>query len=411
MKDKLFIGIHILLIVSVISGCGGKAITYDSAFQARERGDIQRALGLYTKLLDDSKYAGKAHFQMAKIYKSQGKWSDAMTHYQAILDATPTGYLASEAKKELASIRDNTKIIEENRRIYLNNDRTESGNQRAGLALLEIAKAYQNLEVYDKAIETYRQMVNEFPKHPQAAQAQFAIGNIYFYKLYDYKRGWPEFVAVKKQFPASYEAVAAHKLLLKADKALKEINQEIEYIKRHTNPYGRGNKRIPSWGAIKEGFEEQVAQAYLNIANLWRTELKNYPNAIAAYKELVTVLPSQYYIASDAVYQTAKLYQDMGEYEQAIAMYDKLFEGYPQSFRRDESVYNQALCYETIQEYDEAYKMYKAYLSLGKETEFYRAAEHKVRQFEVDADGDGFMFYQERKAGTSDIDPNLHPEI
>jgi len=37
--------------------------------------------------------------------------------------------------------------------------------------------------------------------------------------------------------------------------------------------------------------------------------------------------------------------------------------------------------------------------------------EHKVRQFEVDEDGDGFMFYQERKAGTSDIDPDFHPGV
>ena len=74
MKDKLFIKFHVLLIVLVLSGCGGKAITYDSAFQAHKRGDTQRALELYTKLLDDGKYANKAHFQIAKIYKSQAKW-------------------------------------------------------------------------------------------------------------------------------------------------------------------------------------------------------------------------------------------------------------------------------------------------------------------------------------------------
>jgi len=408
MRHELFIGIHVLLIVSVISGCGGKAITYDSAFQAHERGDTQRALELYTKLLDDSRYANMANCQIANIYKSQAKWQAAMKHYQAIVDATPAGYLAGESKKELASIRANTKIIEENRRTYINNDRTESGNEAAGLALFEIARAYENLEAYDKAIETYRQVVTEFPEHPQTPQAQFAIGNIYFYKLYDYKRGWPEFVAVKKQFPESYEAKTVHTLLLKADKALKEIHQEIESIKSHTNPYRHGSRGGPTWSRYKE---EQVSQSYLNIASLWRTELKNYPNAIAAYKELFTELPLLYFIASDAVYQTAKLYQDMGEYEQAIAMYDKLFERYPQSCWRDEGVYNQALCYETIQEYDKAYKMYKAYLSFGKDKEFYRAVEHKVRQLEIDEDEDGFMFYQERKAGTSDIDPNLHPEI
>ena len=56
--------------------------------------------------------------------------------------------------------------------------------------------------------------------------------------------------------------------------------------------------------------------------------------------------------------------------------------------------------------------MFKAYMSLDNpdELKYYREAQQLVRQFDLDQDEDGFMFYQEQEAGTSDQDSNSKPE-
>ena len=50
-------------------------------------------------------------------------------------------------------------------------------------------------------------------------------------------------------------------------------------------------------------------------------------------------------------------------------------------------------------------------MSLGRDVSYYREAEQIVRQFEIDQDGDGYKFYFEQEAGTSDRDPNDHPGV
>jgi hypothetical protein len=50
-------------------------------------------------------------------------------------------------------------------------------------------------------------------------------------------------------------------------------------------------------------------------------------------------------------------------------------------------------------------------MSIDKEGKYYREAEQIVRQYELDQDGDGFKFYVEQKAGTSDKDSNDNPDV
>jgi hypothetical protein len=49
-------------------------------------------------------------------------------------------------------------------------------------------------------------------------------------------------------------------------------------------------------------------------------------------------------------------------------------------------------------------------LDQPEQLKYYREAQQIVRQFELDQDEDGFMFYREQEAGTSDQDPNDKPE-
>jgi tetratricopeptide (TPR) repeat protein len=344
-------------------------------------------------------------------------WDNAVKHYQTIVDNQAGGYLAGKSRSAIANIRKNRQAIEENRTIYLNvpeeqkRDSASEGYTKSARALQAMADSYQNLGSHEEAIKNYTELVDNFPEYNLAPQAQFTIGNIYFYKLYDYTTGWKAYLKVIEKFPESFEAKKSETLLKETDQILKEIKLEQDYILKYRREkaveYKKAGRYVDQ-SEVYSVFGEQVAQAYINVARSWLS-LKNYPFAIQAYEELVEELPMEKFVVADSLFQIARLYQDAGDYEKAIQAYESLFDKAPESGRRDEGIYRQAVCYEAIREFTSAYEQYRTYMSLGDDKEFYRQAQQKVRQMEYDGDNDGHPFYKEQEAGTSDEDPNTYP--
>jgi tetratricopeptide (TPR) repeat protein len=333
------------------------------------------------------------------------------------MEAQAAGYLAGKSRTAIANIRKNRQLIDENRIIYLNvpeaekTDSKSEGYSKAARGLQMMADSYGNLGSHEEAIKNYTELVDNFPEYNLAAQAQFTIGNIYFYKLYDYTTGWQAFLKVIEKFPESFEAKKADTLLKETDQTLKEISHEQDYILKYRREKAVEFKKAGRYvdqSQVYSVFGEQVAQAYINIARSWLS-LKNYPFAVKAYEELVEELPMEKFVVADSLFQIGTLYQDAGDYEKAIEAYDNLFDKAPESGRRDEGIYRQAVCYEAIREFTNAYEQYKTYMSLGTDKEFYRQAQQKVRQMEYDGDKDGHPFYKEQEAGTSDEDANAYP--
>ncbi|MYA99414.1 tetratricopeptide repeat protein, partial [Candidatus Poribacteria bacterium] len=180
------------------------------------------AIAFYFEVIErdtEGKYTQRAHYQVAKIYKRQYKWDKAIEHYQAIVALDPTGYYAKEAKAGTANIRKNREVIKTKRAEYQNykaiydSSPTDETFKMAAEALYEVARACESLENYTEAIRNYERLVEEFPEYSKAAQAQFQVGNVYFYTLFDYLGGWPAFAAVTEKFPDSYEASQVGTLL------------------------------------------------------------------------------------------------------------------------------------------------------------------------------------------------------
>jgi len=203
MRTKYFF--IALLFLAIIFGCAkalGPGYVYQSGEMALEKAaepdaddetrnkQTEKALSLFLQIINESepsdKWVNKAHFKVAEVYKSQFKWEDATTHYQKIVDTAPAGYLGGKARSEIANIRNSRKIIEDNRRVYMNIPDEEKKNpdsegyRKSAEALLKIAIAYESLGNYKEAIKSYSQMADEFPENAGAPQAQFKIGNIYF---------------------------------------------------------------------------------------------------------------------------------------------------------------------------------------------------------------------------------------
>ena len=388
----------------------------------RQQELYDRAIELYSEVIErdtKGKWAQRAHYQIARIYKRRYDWDKAVEHYQAIVALDPTGYYANEAKSGTANIRKNREVIKAKRAEYQNykaiydNEPTDETFNIAAEALYEVARAYESLENFTEAIRNYERMVEEFSDHPKAPQAQFQIGNVYFYTLFDYRGGWPAFVGVTEKFPDSYEASQAGTLLKQTNEILIEISFLMDEIDKFRNKkaveYQKTGRKITPADMWVMGYSDQVVQNFQQIGGNWE-KLRNFPRAINAYKTLSRDLSHKKFASADAMYRTGTLYQQNAEYERAIEAYDNLFENAPESVWRNEAVYQQAVCYRSIREFGAAYEGFKAYMSITKgDTPYLREAEQIVRQYELDQDEDGYKFYEEQEAGTSDQDASSHP--
>ena len=443
----LLIFAFVFLAVTII-GCGvniiplgAKLQNADSAFDEAETMEVRdddparmeekrqrrqelydRAITLYTEVIErdtKGKWAQRAHFQIAKIYKRRYDWDKSVEHYQEIVALDPTGYYANEAKSGTANIRKNREVIKAKRAEYQNykaiydDSPTDETFNIAAEALYDVARAYESLENYTEAIRNYERMVEEFPEHSKAAQAQFQIGNVYFYTLFDYRAGWPAYIGVTEKFPDSYEASQAGTLLKQTNEILVEISFLMDEINKFRNKkaveYQKTGRKITPADMWVMGYSDQVVQNFQQIGGNWE-KLRNFPRAINAYKTLARDLSHKKFASADALYRTGILYQQNAEYERAIEAYDNLFENAPESVWRNEAVYQQAVCYRSIREFGAAYEGFKAYMSITKgDTPYLREAEQIVRQYELDQDEDGYKFYEEQEAGTSDQDASSHP--
>ncbi|MGB9595692.1 MAG: tetratricopeptide repeat protein [Candidatus Poribacteria bacterium] len=410
MKLKFLVFCCLLSFVLAVAliGCSTKGLNFEAGMRDFENGQYDKALKTFDAISkSNSKYANRATFYMGECYKFKFMWDEAMNAFQKVIDAEPTTYLGAEARNRISQIREGRRDVERLKIIHDNNP----GTEMAADALLELASVYNNkLGDYKKAIETYQQLATEFPGSPKAAQGQIEIGYIYLYKLYNYDQAFKEFAKVNlESYPTlKFRVAEMEDLRRQVNKTLSEIGEHVAFIKSSQKmkiPEGRKVTGYDIYG-VKE---DQVAQSFVNIALKWRT-LKNYPEALKAYRMLLDRLSLQQSSAAEARYGIAEIYMEQHRYMDAIDAFNEFITKNPTYYRRPEAIFNIAVCYEALRQYDQAYEYYKTYADTYKEGTNFKGAELKVRQYEYDEDQDGFPFYKELMAGTSDTDPNQRPK-
>ncbi|HID57040.1 TPA: tetratricopeptide repeat protein [Candidatus Poribacteria bacterium] len=275
----------ILAIGVILYGCSLKGAVFQNAENAFVRGDYAEAKRLYNEIIQKyqgSELATKAKFRLAQICEKEYDWDNALKYYKQVTKEVKGGYLDAQSRSRIALIRKARQDIARAKYIYDNNPGTEKGNRAAAKALYDMAQAYERLGQYEKAIETYEKLLKEFPKYKNAVQVQYQIGMIYFYKLYDYDKGWKAFLKVIKNYPDSDLAKASDRLLKQTEKTLNEIAALIEDVKKIRNEVAMKFERMGRHVSQADKYSihaDKAAQNYIGIAQGWK-KLKNYPNAI-----------------------------------------------------------------------------------------------------------------------------------
>lgn len=412
MRQRSVVGICLVLFViaAAMMGCATKkGIDFEAGVKSFDARELDEAIVIFKQIAaGGGKYGNRARYYVGECYKLQFKWDEATAQFQMVVDdEPPTSYLGTQARNKISLIREGRKDIQRTKIIHDNNPGTEMAED----ALLELGSVYENkLDDYESAVTTYRQLIEESPGSSKAAQAQINIGYVYIYKLYDYTKGWPEFKQVNlENYPElKYRVSEVDDLLRDINKTLGEIREHQDFIKRSQKRKIPKNMRVSGY-EIYSVKQDQVAQSFLAIAKKWRY-LKNYPKSLEAYQMLIDRLPLMLTQAAEARYGIAEMYHlDQARYFEAVDAYKSFIKYHPTYFRREEASYNMAICYESLRQYAEAYDTYKAYRDTYAEGKYSKQAELKVRQYEFDEDGDGYPYYKEAAAGTSDTDANSVP--
>lgn len=391
--------------------------------------DVLKAYRSIVKTDPTGKFAQRALWQMAEVYKRRGESEKAIESYEAILAVTREGYYADKARSVIVDSRKHRKLAQGESRKYQNYKELyarfnlRQDYDRAAAALFNAAESYERLSNYPEAIARYAQVVDEFPEDEKAPAALAKIGDIHFYNFYDYDAGLPVYHKVIEMYPDSYEATMAIRLLKEYDRTRREIAHNQTEIDRFWNETTREykveeRKITPS---SRYSFSRTipivdiVVRCYQMNSMRWK-DLRNYPSAIFASRNAIIAYESwtgTRWRSSVSIaysrYQMGRLFQYNGQLERAIEAYQELVDKHPDSAERSEAIYRQAVCYREIREFAKAYEGFKAYMSLGPDAEYYQEVEQILRQFEMDEDGDGYKSYIEQDAGTSDQDPQDFP--
>jgi len=122
---------------------------------------------------------------------------------------------------------------------------------------------------------------------------------------------------------------------------------------------------------------EERAASFTGTGNQQSTRPADYEKVVALYKSMLKNHPD--YPNNDGVlYQLAKVYEQSGEIEEALAVFDRLIKQYPRSkfytevqFRRGEILF-------VLRRYKESSQAYVAVLNDKDETPFYERAVYKL---------------------------------
>jgi len=365
------------------------------------------ALGEFDKILELPSIDGirdAVHYWKAEVYFKAKDYKNAKSFYKVLITKFPNSKFLQDANYSLAwclleegNYKEAIDGFRQLIRLYPQNEFIED-------SYFKIGEAYFNLKKNEEAKESFSSYIDKFPESKKLDQAYFyrAESNYYLEKYQeaaeDYKKvsqlsrddklqvlsnaalGW-SYLMLKKlpeseqafkeaEAMARQKAIGLDSVLLGKASLLLESNKDQEALviydelianfqdsalilnvylgkansfykqakyKEALEAYEELSTRL-SW---QEEFSDLLAKVYFGIA--WTNlKLGRMQEAVKGFQELIN-RSSDKFAKINALSQLGDVYQEMGEYQKAADIYDKLLKDYEDSFYSDYVQYQLAL--------------------------------------------------------------------
>jgi tetratricopeptide (TPR) repeat protein len=213
--------------------------------------------------------------------------------------------------------------------------------------------AYQNDE-YQRAVELFERILEEYPDHNLSRKARYELGQLYLYKLKQPQKALKHLQDLYAQSDPGKYSLEALKLIGHIyETSLNSCLEGIEAYRLLIQDYASN----PDVNAAEYQFA--IAECYF--------KLNEYQLALVEYEMLVELYPHSDYFYR-ARFQIANIYALQEDWDQAIALHEELMQNsrLPEQLSADNKL-ELAFCYEQNERFEEALLLYEELLVVDSE--------------------------------------------
>ena len=363
-----------------------------------------KAYDIFQGLLKYSEFKDATLFWLGETYLKGSDYKQAEKQYRQLINLYPDSIYAPQASYSLGWSYFEQNKFKEAKKSFLELIHDFPFHQLTEDASFKLAETEYNLHAYENAIQYFKNYVLKFPKSRRHAQSYFYIAESYYYLenfltavtyyaktaeiAYDDKLiltakvslGWSylkleKFTLAQQYFNESYQ-FAREKGILSDDVFLGQATfyAETGELKKAIDAYKHLIQKFPN--------SERIIEAYLGLANTYYQN-REYSKAVKTYRIIIDqpssdpsrrqILEKTYFglawaylkagnidsavesfqiiknetesktVKISALTQIGDAYQDAGQFEKAIGIYDNILTNYSDSLYTDYVQYRQAI--------------------------------------------------------------------
>lgn len=363
-----------------------------------------KAYETFSALLQYPEFKDATLFWLGETYLKGSDYKQAEEQYRQLIKVYPNSPYVPQAYYSLGWIYYDQDQLEEAKKVFAQLVEEFPSHQLSEDAAFKLGEVEYNLRNYESAIRYFESYVSRYPNSTRQAEVYFYIGESYYYQedfltavgyyaqsaqlAYDSKLilmskvslGWSYIKLGKLKLAQQYldEAyqLAQQKNILSDDVLLGQASlySEMKEYARALAAYTDLIKMFPD--------SRRIAEAYLGKGNIcYLTE--DYAGAIGAYQKIIDLFSNvlqrsdevekAYFglawahlklgdidasvrhfktikdkttnriVKVSALTQIGDAYQDVGQFDKAISVYDEILKDYPQSPYTDYAQYRQGI--------------------------------------------------------------------
>ncbi|OGX37355.1 MAG: hypothetical protein A3G91_00605 [Omnitrophica WOR_2 bacterium RIFCSPLOWO2_12_FULL_50_9] len=374
-----------------------------------------KAYTIFHDLVSHSEFKDATLFWLGETYLKGSDYKQAEEQYRQLIEVYPDSVYAPQASYSLGWVYFEQNQFQEARKVFEEFIRRFSDNQLTEDVRFKLGEVMYHLREYENTIRHFDRYVYDYPKSTRQAEAYFYIGECY-YSLEDFLRA-AAYYAKTAEMAYDSKLILMAKVSLgwcylrlgKLTLAQKHFDEAYAFSKQkgiltddvllgRASLYSEMKEYAQALAAYKELLERfptspRLAEAYLGRANIYYLQ-ERYEKAVPSYREIVErfssapehqeLLEKAYFgmawsylklgdidasvknfeiiknktankiVKISALTQIGDAYQDVGQWEKAIEVYDKILQEYPESPYTDYIQYRQGIALLKMERIDAA---------------------------------------------------------